>query len=747
MIELDSLNIPQKEAVLHNEGPLLVLAGAGSGKTRVLTHKAAHLSLHNNISLNQMLIVTFTNKAAQEMSHRIHHLLGLQKTSFNDRPWISTFHSACTRILRVEIDHLGYDTQFQIYDTSDQLTLIKKIISDLGLDEKIYPPKVILSRISRAKMMGWNASDIEKQPQFIMDQRSLNIFKQYDSELKRANALDFDDLLLKTYQLFLSHPDILSIYQNQFKYLMVDEYQDTNHIQYLLLKLLAKKHRNICVVGDEDQSIYSWRGADISNILSFEKDFPECHIIKLEKNYRSTKNIVLATSHLIQNNQLRKGKTLFTDNQNGDLIKIKEENDEYSEAKYVVHQIEKQKVNGLPYSDMAIFYRTNAQSRALEDQLRSFSIPYKLIGGLKFYERMEIKDIISYMRITLNSEDDLSFRRIINRPARGIGKTTLEKIEEIATIQQLSLFKAAQKVIAEGSLNSGSTKKVNHFIQLVQNLNSSAKNEGPREHFHHILNQTGYSETLKMEVSIEAQSRLENLKELDNALLQFEKERGDEATLSSFLEEIALVSDQAVSDNADSVTLMTLHVSKGLEFPVVFIVGMEEGIFPGYQAINSTEEDETEEERRLAYVGMTRAKQKLFLTYCKSRRIWGQLRSHLPSRFLEELPKELISHEYLFSEPTQRNQFFSSNKSKYKNSTTTENGTDHDHQIIYDQESSHDDDELQYKKGMRVRHPSYGLGHISQIEGEGTWQKISVLFKDHSLKKFVAKYARLEIVP
>jgi len=735
------LNPQQREAVLHVHGPLLILAGAGSGKTRVLTHRVAHLIATGEATPHQILAVTFTNKAAREMENRIIKLLHELGMPVFEQLWVSTFHSICARILRSEIHLMGYQPFFAIYDDADQLSVLKKVVTALNINEKIYSPKMFAARIDEAKRLGLTPDELAKRPRFFLDDKTLPVYTLYEQELKKANALDFGDLLLKTYELFQMYPDILDKYRKSFEYILVDEYQDTNHIQYLLVKLLAEGHRNLCVVGDEDQSIYSWRGADITNILSFEKDFPECKIVKLEENYRSTKNIVTAASHVIKNNTQRKDKTLFTDNPPGDKIVVREDLNEYEEARFVVGQIEELSRNAkFKYNEFAVFYRTNAQSRVLEDLLRSHNVPYQIVGGVKFYERMEIKDILGYFKVILNPSDEVAFRRIINTPPRGIGKTTVDKIAQTALEQKITFYESIRYVADHRLVHSGAAKKLRDFANLVDKLVQQGKSATLGELYLFILDHTGYGLRLREENSPESQSRVENLEELQNAIRQFEDERGSEGTLQNFLEEIALVSDiDKMDDTKDYVTLMTLHISKGLEFPVVFIVGVEEGLFPSGRSIDADSEDGMEEERRLAYVGMTRARQKLFLTHARTRRVWGQEQSHPPSRFINELPKELVEMQSQIQRPR-----FVERYSQPQRVPPTHSAYAQDPMPDYENFSDSTNSANSFVKGMQVRHPTFGVGSIYQIEGTGESQKISVVFSDRTFKKFVAKYARLE---
>lgn len=742
------LNSPQADAVLTAQGPLLILAGAGSGKTRVLTHRMAALIASGKCAPEEILCVTFTNKAAREMENRIYHLLSEIGATVRAQLWISTFHSFCLRILKKHITLLDYKPGFSIFDPGDQLAQIKKVMSALNINDKIHPAKNFQSRISTAKMMGLSPDKVQKSTGMtLMDPKSLEVYTQYEIEMKRNNALDFDDLLLKTYELFQMYPAVVDELQDHFRYIMVDEYQDTNHIQYLIVQKLAEKHRNICVVGDEDQSIYSWRGADIRNILDFEKDFPEAKIIKLEENYRSTKNIVTAATHVIKNNSLRKDKTLFTQNSDGDLIRVIEERNEYEEARYIVKTILKLTAEAEgQYSDFAIFYRTNAQSRVLEEQLRTQSVPYKIVGGVRFFERMEIKDMIGYMKLCMNPADDMAFKRVINVPTRGIGKTTVEKLEELSAEQKKPLLACLPIAIDQKLFNAGTTSKLRRFLDLATELRSDAQNFKLSDFYHILLEKTGYALGLKKEDTPESLARLENLEEFDNAIAQFEQERSEESSLQTFLEEMALVSDQdSLKEQVNSVTMMTLHISKGLEYPFVFIVGMEENLFPSRVDPTDLASDDLEEERRLAYVGMTRARQKLWLTYAKTRKVWGQEQMNPPSRFLKEIPQELIEFKSfaVSSGSGFANRFIAqaqySSKPKYRD--------DFDQSFPdYDSDSQVDSENALYSKGQRVKHPTFGTGTVFTVEGTGDQTKVSVLFADQTIKKFVVKYARLERV-
>ncbi len=753
------LNPPQRQAVQTLDGPLLILAGAGSGKTRVLTHRMAALVSSGKASEDEILCVTFTNKASREMESRIFQLLSDLNVIIHGDLWINTFHSFCVRVLKRHLTLLDYKPFFTIYDSSDQLALIKKVCQQLNINDKIYPPKNFQSRISSAKMNGLTPEKVSKGNRSLMDTKTLEVFKVYEQEMKKANALDFDDLLLKTHELFLMYPDLLKEYQNKFKYIMVDEYQDTNHIQYLLVKMLAQAHRNLCVVGDEDQSIYSWRGADIKNILDFEQDFPEAKVIKLEENYRSTNNIVQAATAVIKNNQQRKDKTLFTNNHAGDQIEVHEERNEYDEARFVAKTIQAMISEGEgSYQDYAVFYRTNSQSRVLEEQLRTSSIPYRLVGGVRFYERMEIKDVLGYLKISLNPADDMAAKRIINVPTRGIGKTTVEKIETLAFENQITFLNGIQKAIDTKIFNAGTTSKLRRFLDLIYELEDYSKSYKLNDFYHLVLEKTEYLKALKAEDTTEAEARIDNLEEFDNAIAQFMKERGEEASLQTFLEEMALVSDaDQLNQELNSVTLMTLHISKGLEFPYVFIVGVEENLFPSLRGDDDAQED-IEEERRLAYVGMTRARKKLFLTYARTRKIWGQDQSNPQSRFIKEIPKEFVKFKtsvgnsffQKYASTSRNDDFDNYSENRFSGSTFKSKAKTSYSDDGFEAQGFHDDESgapgKSYRKGMRVKHPTFGVGSVFETEGAGDMLKVSVLFSDQTIKKFVVKYARLEIL-
>ena len=726
----ENLNPTQKEAVEHHSGPMLILAGAGSGKTRVLTHRVASIILAGEAAPNEVLAVTFTNKAAKEMKSRIEYLLRSYSIPVFDDLWVSTFHSICAKILRQQITLLGYAPSFTIYDDSDQLAIIKKVLTSLNINDKIFPPKSFKAKINAAKNLGLNPDAITAKAPGLMDTKAQMVYSSYENMLKLANALDFSDLLMKTYEVFQSYPAILEQYQQKFRFVMVDEYQDTNHIQYLIVKMLSSQHQNLCVVGDEDQSIYSWRGADINNILDFEKDFPNTKVVKLEENYRSTQNIINAASHLIKHNTIRKGKTLFTNNPKGSLITVREEMNDTSEAKFVGQKIYDLIQSGkYEAKDFAIFYRTNAQSRLLEEQMRIQSLPYQLVGGMRFYDRAEVKDMVCYLKVILNPADEVSAKRIINTPPRGIGKTTVNHIDTFAATNNITFLAACEHCHENEAINAGAKKKVKAFHDMMSFFSQEQERVSLLDLYHTILDYIGYITKLKAENTTEAEARINNLEEFSNAISQFEQERGDEASLLNFLEEMALISDaDRIDTKVDGVTLMTLHVSKGLEFSNVFMVGVEEGLFPSAMKFHA-DPSEMEEERRLAYVGMTRAKENLFLVHAKFRRVWGQEQCHTPSRFISEIPQEFVTHESNIS-------------SLYKDKSKDQ---DFSQETPYDTFDSGPTDQAHaFRNGLRVKHPTFGIGTIFSVQGKGDNLKVGVTFGNRTMKTFIAKYARLE---
>lgn len=654
-----NLNNSQKKAVQTFEGPVLILAGAGSGKTRVLVYRITALILEGKRSWDNILAVTFTNKAAKEMKERVSALLSPN----TEIPyWIGTFHSICAQILRQNI-HLFKDRKtVTIYDQGEQLSLIKKTLSDLNIDQKIKDPKAIRSQINLCKRMGLGPNELHHIPHLFYDKQFEGIYKNYEKSLKKASAFDFESLLLETYRLMLKHPDFLDSLQKKFQYICVDEYQDTNHIQYLLIKKLAEKHKNICVVGDEDQSIYSWRGADMNNIMDFEKDFHPCKTFFLEENYRSTQNIVEGANGLISCNQVRKGKKLISQQEKGQKIQICETLNDYEEGRFISESIRSSYTNrGNSWGDFAVLYRTNAQSRILEDHLRVLRIPYKIVGGVRFYERKEIKEILSYLKLILNSNDDVSFLSVINSPKRGIGKMTLSRLQHQALHSSKNLYECLKDQVRQTLIKGKTLKEIRQFINCIEKLKKQKEQSSLYDLYTLLLNTSGYIEYLEAQNSIEAQNRIENLQELGNVIEQKEQNlQSSVLSLESFLEEMSLLTQEdKTKEGKDFVNLMTLHNSKGLEFNTVFITGMEEGLFPSFQSI---EDNNLEEERRLAYVGMTRAKEKLTLSYAKKRKFWGREQYNPPSCFLSEIPEHLVHREYFsfYKRPEEDEDFSSS---------------------------------------------------------------------------------------
>ena len=712
----ESLNPVQLEAVKHNEGPLLLLAGAGSGKTRVITYRIAHLIQDHGISPFNILAVTFTNKAADEMKKRIDHLVG----DIGQQVWASTFHSSCARILRRNINQIGYDRSFTIYDSKDQMMLIKDVLKTLQVDAKLNQPKAIQNRISMAKnrFIGPDeyAEKISGQfPNNPFEETMPIYYKQYQKQLRDNNALDFDDLIVLTVDLFNQSTDTLEYYQDKFRYIMVDEYQDTNHCQYLLVRALAAKHHNICVVGDDDQSIYSFRGADINNILDFEKDYPEVTTMRLEQNYRSTKNILDAANEVIGNNDIRKPKRLWTGNQTGTSIGLYRGFDENDEANYIIKKItERKRLRSTKYSDCAIFYRTNAQSRAFEEALRYENIPYQIIGGHRFYERMEVKDVLAYLKLIVNPVDTVSLRRIINVPRRGIGATSLGRLEGYARQRGISTFEAIEQVEAISEIRAGTQKRIREFGQLIKLFQPSSS---PLSVIIDLLEASDYLDQFEKDGSVEARSRIENIKELVSAIARYE-EIDPDATLAGFLESVTLASDiDGMKDESDVVTLMTLHSAKGLEFPVVFMVGVEEGLLPHINSIGSKEE--LEEERRLCYVGITRAQKQLYIANALRRRTGRDFESRVPSRFIDEIPPDLFDQTSEYQPPERK----------------LVSSFDPDEEVM----------DGGYFVGQIVFHVKFGRGRIARIIGVGGSARITVRFDRSGERTLMAQYANLQI--
>ena len=775
---LKGLNDKQYEAVINTEGPCLVIAGAGSGKTKVLTHKIAYLIGEKGAKPWDILAITFTNKAANEMKERIANLVGDNAKDI----WMGTFHSICVRILRRFIDRIGFDSSFIIFDTSDQRTLVKNCMKDLAIDDKLFNDRSVLSEISNAKneMLEPEQYTARSNGDF-RKEKIATVYELYQKRLKENNAIDFDDIINYTIKILMENPDVLEYYANKFKYVLVDEYQDTNKAQFTLVTLLASKNGNITVVGDNDQGIYSFRGADISNILNFERDFPGTKIIKLEQNYRCTGNILKAANSVIKNNEVKYKKELWTENEEGNLPNVYQAENEYDEATYIVTQIEHLKREEYyKYSDFSILYRMNTQSRAIEDILRRENVPYKIVGGLKFYERKEIKDIIAYLRLIQNSADNLSLKRIINEPKRGIGKTSLDKVEALAEQNETSMYEVIKHADQYGLnrvyLNS------REFINVIEELKDKKDKLVISELIKTTLKKTGYTKALEEENTIEAENRIENLEEFLTVAIEFEEEYA-ENSLSQFLEGITLSSDiDNVEEDEDSVTLMTLHSAKGLEFPVVFLVGMEEGIFPGYKSIS--EPKELEEERRLCYVGITRAKEHLYLTCSKQRTIFGSTSYNPVSRFLKEIPEELLEgyKEAFGEEDNNKNQMFKDSNytwtygskdngsiktykigekesvgvGAFAKSNTTNNSTNTGfafrtaesflNNLGKKSASNNQVDLSKYEAGVRVYHKKFGEGTINKVEPEGEDLKVDISFDKVGHKRLMAKYANLEII-
>ncbi|WP_091740659.1 DNA helicase PcrA [Marininema mesophilum] len=713
---LDGLNPDQRRAVETTEGPLLIVAGAGSGKTRVLTNRVAWLLSEKQIHPWNILAITFTNKAAREMKERIHHLVG----GVAEDIWISTFHSMCVRILRRDIDRIGFNRNFTILDTSDQLTVIKQVLKEKNLDPKKFSPRSFLHQISNAKNQLWGPEELKKHASNYNQELAADVYEAYQQKLRMNQSLDFDDLLLETVRLFQQVPEVLDFYQKKFQYIHVDEYQDTNHVQYVLVKMMAKKHRNLCVVGDSDQSIYRFRGADITNILSFERDWPEATTVKLEQNYRSTQAILNAANGVISNNVGRKAKDLWTENPTGEPLSLFEAGNEHDEAYFVADTIVKQRQEGKPYSNFAVLYRTNAQSRVVEEVFLKSNIPYKMVGGMKFYERKEIKDLLAYLRLVVNPDDDLSLTRVINVPKRGVGQATLDKIAAYAESHQLSLARALLEVENIG-LAQRFINPLTSFISLIREMSAMMEYLTASELTEEVLNRSGYREELRKEETVEAATRLENIEEFLSVTHEFE-EKNEDKTLVAFLTDLALVSDVDSLGEGDEkeaeggVTMMTLHSAKGLEFPQVFLVGMEEGIFPHSRTLDDA--DELEEERRLAYVGITRAEEKLYLSRARSRMLFGRQSANPPSLFLKEIPDHLLESvgksSAVLKKPVLRQ-------------GTARPATNSD---------------LDWSVGDKVQHGKWGVGTVVKVQGSGENTELTIAFPAPiGVKRLLAKFA------
>ena len=733
----DTLNNEQREAVFCTEGPLLMLAGAGSGKTRSLTHRIAYLIEEKGVAPWNILAITFTNKAAQEMRERVDALVGYGSEDI----WISTFHATCSRILRRHIDLLGYDRNFTIYDASDQKSLMKEVLKEIKIDTKQFPERSVMSEISSAKNEYKSPLDYRNEyGSNFRNQRIADIYEHYQKRLKENNALDFDDLLVKMVDLFQTNPDVLEHYQDRFQYIMVDEYQDTNTVQFLLVSLLAKKYRNLCVVGDDDQSIYKFRGANIYNILNFEKVFPDAQVIRLEQNYRSTQNILNAANGVIANNKGRKEKKLWTENQKGELVHFKQYDTEYDEADGVVSRINFLAMRGVQYKDMAILYRTNAQSRIFEEKLKQKNIPYAIVRGISFYDRKEIKDLMSYLKVVDSGMDDLSVKRIINVPKRGIGQTTINRLQEFAILNQMSFLDAVFNADEIPEVTRA-LAKLHKFADMIEEFREYASEHEISELLEHILDVTQYRAELEAEGTDESISRLEDIEELFNDIAYYEEEE-ENPNLRDFLAEKDMYTLNAGIDNLEDennkVLLMTLHNAKGLEFNNVFLGGMEEGVFPGFGAMMSGDESEIEEERRLCYVGITRAKERLFLSAAKRRMLRGQTQYNRRSRFIDEIPGQYLDTEQRVSE--QRVVKNTERPAKYQYGAKAGkpyNLSDFKVKPV---------GELDYQVGDRVKHIKFGVGTVQEITKGGRDFEVAVEFDRVGRKKMFASFAKLKKV-
>lgn len=725
---LKGLNKEQQEAVRHTDGPLLIMAGAGSGKTRVLTQRIAYLLHEKDVSPRNILAITFTNKAAREMKNRIQQLVGTDSQQI----WVSTFHSMCVRILRRDIDRIGYNRNFTIIDSGDQLTAIKQVLRNLNIDPKKFDPRAMLGQISTAKNELITPEAYSNKVGNFFERQVSNIYEAYQEMLQKNQSLDFDDLIMETIHLFTRVPDVLEYYQRRFQYIHVDEYQDTNHAQYFLVQQLASKFKNLCVVGDSDQSIYRWRGADIANILSFEKDYPTARVVFLEQNYRSTKSILAAANKVIERNSGRKPKNLWTENEDGQKINYFQAGSEREEALFVTEKIQElTREEGYSPHEIAILYRTNAQSRAIEDTLMKSAISYQMVGGTKFYERKEIKDMVAYLRLITNPDDDLSFERVVNEPKRGIGRTSIDKLRAYAMDHDISFYEAVKEVDFTG-VTRRAAMALAEFDTLLLSLIKQQEFLSATEMVEEVLQRTGYEDMLKKEQSIESQSRLENLEEFKTVTQDFEATSEEDQSLVTFLTDLALIADIDSVDEEDpehmeKITLMTLHAAKGLEFPVVFLIGMEENVFPHSRSMMDNEE--MEEERRLAYVGITRAEQELYLTHAKMRTLYGRTNMNPMSRFVTEIPEHLMEgieqeSETIFGSigqhkttpPTKRR------AQKIQSTTGAESET--------------------WVPGDKAKHKVWGVGTVVKVQDTGEAMELDIAFPAPTgIKRLLAKFA------
>jgi len=743
---LNGLNPEQQNAVKATDGPLLLMAGAGSGKTRVLTHRIAYLIVEKRVNPYNILAITFTNKAAREMKERIGKMMG----GAAEEIWISTFHSMCVRILRRDIDRMGFNRNFTILDTTDQQSVVKGILKDKNLDPKKFDPRAILGSISSAKNELIDPEEYAKSAGGYFEQTVSDVYTEYQKRLRKNQALDFDDLIMMTIQLFGRVPEVLEYYQRKFQYIHVDEYQDTNRAQYMLVKMLANRFQNLCVVGDSDQSIYKWRGADIANILSFEKDYPRATVILLEQNYRSTKRILLAANKVIENNLNRKAKNLWTENPEGNKLVYYRADSEQGEAQFVAGKIKELTRDGKKFSDIAILYRTNAQSRVMEEVLLKSNIEYAIVGGIKFYDRKEIKDMLAYLRLISNPDDDISLQRVINVPKRGIGSTSVDKIANFAAMHDISLYQALDSIELIG-LSPKITKAAREFRDLIRNYTNMQEFLSVTELVEEVLEKTGYREMLKAEKSIEAQSRLENLEELLSVTKNFE-DSSEDKSLVAFLTDLALVADidslDEDGEKVDSITLMTLHSAKGLEFPVVFLIGLEEGVFPHSRSL--MEEAEMEEERRLAYVGITRAEQSLFITNAQMRTLFGRTNMNPASRFIAEIPEDLIEGV----EPEKRMSTPFGSGGRAFGSTGTSFGSPRSSfstpasprkPVMRPVSAASGGEETGWKVGDKAVHGKWGIGTVVSVKGQGEGTELDIAFPSPvGIKRLLAKFAPIK---
>ncbi|MEC3885178.1 DNA helicase PcrA [Halobacillus sp. HZG1] len=732
---IQGLNTEQREAVTHTEGPLLIMAGAGSGKTRVLTHRIAYLLSEKDVAPRNILAITFTNKAAREMKERVESLVGKD----GEKIWMSTFHSMCVRILRRDIDRIGYDRNFSILDSSDQLSVIKQVLKEINLDPKKWDPRAMLGAISNSKNELMTAEDYEKQANNMHEEQIAQIYKGYQKKLRKNQSLDFDDLIMQTLRLFDEVPEVLESYQRRFQYIHVDEYQDTNHAQYQLVKHLASRYQNLCVVGDSDQSIYAWRGADIQNILNFESDYPKARTILLEQNYRSTELILDAANNVIDKNSGRKPKRLWTDNKGGEKIHYHQAGTEREEGLFVTDKIEDLVRQGkFRYQDVAILYRTNAQSRTIEETFVKAGVPYQMIGGTKFYDRKEIKDMLAYLRLIANPNDDLSFQRVVNEPKRGVGKTSMDKMLAYAADHDISLYEAAAEVDFVG-VSAKAAKAIMSFRKMIQTWAEQQEFLSATDMVQEVIDKTGYEEMLMNEKSIEAQSRLENIEEFKSVTKNFE-ENAEDKTLVAFLTDLALIADiDSMNEDPssdDTVTLMTLHSAKGLEFPVVFLIGMEENVFPHSRAL--MDEEEMEEERRLAYVGITRAEKELFISHAKMRTLYGRTNMNPISRFIHEIPEELVEGK----EQKEELPFFNKKRESTPFGAKPPAAPKKRAAKKPEKKASSGGEKIGWQPGDKAQHKKWGEGTVVKVQGEGDAMELDIAFPAPTgIKRLLARFA------